>query len=75
VSYIGDTERRFNETGASVVHLRPGYFMQNLLQADLMRTKGIVTFPYAEDHDIPFISAVDIAAAHYLLDPSWARPT
>ena len=75
VSYIGDTERRFNETGASVVHLRPGYFMQNfLLQADLIRTQGIVTFPYAEDHDIPFVSAEDIAAAaaQYLLSTDWA---
>ena len=75
VSYVGDTERRFNDTGASVVHLRPGYFMQNfLLQADLIRTQGIVTFPYAADHDIPFVSATDIAAAaaRYLLSTEWA---
>lgn len=75
VSYIGDTERRFNETGASVVHLRPGYFMQNLLlQATLMVREGLVAYPYAEDHDIPWVSAVDIAAAagRYLLDPTWA---
>lgn len=75
VSYIGNTEQRFNETGASVVHLRPGYFMQNLLlQADLIRREGIVTFPYEEAHNIPFVSAADIAAAaaRYLLDSSWA---
>jgi uncharacterized protein YbjT (DUF2867 family) len=75
VSYIGDTERRFNETGASVVHLRPGYFMQNfLLQAERIRTEGVVSFPYADDHDIPFVSATDIAAvaARYLLRPDWA---
>lgn len=75
VSYIGDTERRFNKTGARVVHLRPGYFMQNfLLQAERIRTQGVVSFPYAEDHDIPFVSAADVAtaAAQYLLDPSWA---
>ena len=75
VSYVGDTERRFNETGASVVHLRPGYFMQNfLLQANAIRTQGVVSFPYAEDHDIPFVSAADIAAvaAQYLLSAEWA---
>jgi uncharacterized protein YbjT (DUF2867 family) len=75
VSYVGDTERRFNETGAHVVHLRPGYFMQNFLtQADAIREQGVVTYPYAEDHDIPFISTQDIAvaAAQYLLDATWA---
>lgn len=75
VSYVGDTERRFNETGAHVVHLRPGYFMQNFLtQADAIREQQVVTFPYAEDHDIPFISAQDIAAAaaQYLLSVDWA---
>ena len=75
VSYIGDTERRFNEAGASVLHLRPGYFMQNLLlQADLMHREGVIAFPFAEDHAIPWVSAADIAAAaaRYLLDPAWA---
>jgi uncharacterized protein YbjT (DUF2867 family) len=75
VSYVGDVERRFNEAGASVVHLRPGYFMQNfLMQADTIRTQGFVSFPYAEDHDIPFVSAADIAATatHYLLNQDWA---
>ena len=75
VSYLGDTERRFNEAGTNVVHLRPGYFMQNfLLQTERIRTQGLVAFPFAEDHDIPFVSAADIAAtaAHYLLDATWA---
>lgn len=75
VSYIGDAERRLNETAASVVHLRPGYFMQNfLLQAEAIRDRGIVLFPFAKDHDIPFVSATDIAAAaaQYLLSAEWA---
>lgn len=29
VSYVGDTERQLNDTGASVLALRPGYFMEN----------------------------------------------
>ena len=75
VSYIGETETVFNATGANVVHLRAGYFMENfLLQAQAIRTTGVVSFPFAEDHDLPFISVNDIgvAAAHYLLSAQWA---
>ncbi|MEJ7658544.1 MAG: hypothetical protein WKG07_02385 [Hymenobacter sp.] len=58
VSYVGDTERQFNDTGAHVVALRPGYFMENLLmQAEAIRTQGIIAYPYAEDHAIPWVSA------------------
>jgi uncharacterized protein YbjT (DUF2867 family) len=31
VSFSGDVESIFNQTGANVVHLRPGYFMENFL--------------------------------------------
>jgi uncharacterized protein YbjT (DUF2867 family) len=75
VSYAGELEQQLNATGANVVALRPGYFMENwLAQAATIRTQGVVHYPYAEDHDIPFISVVDIAlvAAHYLLHPQWA---
>ena len=75
VSYIGDTERQFNDTEANVVALRPGYFMENLLmQAEAIRAQGVIAYPYAEDHAIPWVSAADIAAAaaHYLLHPTWA---
>ncbi len=75
VSYIGDIERQLNDTGASVVALRPGYFMENLLmQAEAIRTHGVISYPYAEDHDIPWVNAGDIAAAaaQYLLHPTWA---
>lgn len=75
-SFIGELEQQLNATGANVVALRPGYFMENLLtQVPAIRTQGVVQYPYAEDHDIPFISVVDIAAvaAHYLLHPQWTR--
>ncbi|UOQ69499.1 NmrA family NAD(P)-binding protein [Hymenobacter volaticus] len=75
VSYAGDLEQQLNATGAHVVALRPGYFMENFLtQATRIRTQGVVAYPYAEDHDLPFISVVDIAAvaAHYLLHSQWA---
>ena len=75
VSYVGELEQQLNATGAHVVALRPGYFMENLLaQAPAIRTQGVVQYPYAEDHDMPFISVADIAvvAAHYLLHSQWA---
>ncbi|UOG77636.1 NAD(P)H-binding protein (plasmid) [Hymenobacter tibetensis] len=75
VSYVGELEQQLNATGAHVVALRPGYFMENFLaQAPAIRTQGVVQYPYAEDHDMPFISVADIAAvaAHYLLHPQWA---
>jgi len=75
ISYVGELEQQLNETGANVVALRPGYFIENFLtQATAIRTQGVVAYPYAENHDIPFISVADIAtmAAHYLLHPQWA---
>jgi len=75
ISYVGELEQQLNATGAHVVALRPGYFMENLLaQATTIRTQGVIQYPYAEDHDIPFISVADIAAvaAHCLLHPQWA---
>jgi uncharacterized protein YbjT (DUF2867 family) len=75
VSLVGDVEAIFNQTGANVVHLRPGYFMENFLtQVESIRQDNIVSFSYANDHDIPWISTDDIGdeAAKYLLDDRWA---
>ena len=75
ITYAGELERQLNATGANVVALRPGYFLENFLaQVPALRSQGTLTYPYAEDHDIPFVSVVDIAAvaADYLLHPQWA---
>jgi uncharacterized protein YbjT (DUF2867 family) len=75
VSLSGDVESIFNQTSANVLHLRPGYFMENFLdQIEAIKTDRAVRFPYASDHDIPWISTDDIgdAAAHYLLSEQWA---
>jgi uncharacterized protein YbjT (DUF2867 family) len=75
VSFTGDVEAIFNETGANILHLRPGYFMENfLIQVDSIRQDHTVSFPYPNDHDIPWISTDDIGdeAAKYLLDDRWA---
>jgi uncharacterized protein YbjT (DUF2867 family) len=75
VSFSGETEALFNQTAANVLHLRPGYFMENFLdQVEAIRTDRTIQFPYASDHDIPWISTDDIGdvSADYLLDEEWA---
>ena len=75
VSFTGDVEAIFDRTGANVVHLRPGYFMENFLtQVDAIGRDNNVSFPYSSDHDLPWISTDDIGdeAAKYLLDDRWA---
>jgi uncharacterized protein YbjT (DUF2867 family) len=75
VSFGGNVESIFNQTTANVLHLRPGYFMENFLdQVEFIRRDDTVYFPYASDHDIPWISTDDIGdeAAKYLLNDGWA---
>lgn len=75
VSFVGEVESIFNQTGGNILHLRPGYFMENFLsQVELIQQGHTVSFPYASDHDIPWISTDDIGdeAAKYLLDDGWA---
>lgn len=75
VSFVGEVESIFNQTGSNVLHLRPGYFMENFLtQIQFIQQDHSIYFPYASDHDIPWISTDDIGdeAANYLLDDRWA---
>jgi uncharacterized protein YbjT (DUF2867 family) len=57
VSLSGNVESIFNQTTANVVHLRPGYFMENFLaQIETIRSDHTVRFPYPSDHEpIPLI--------------------
>lgn len=75
VSYCGRMEAAFDELDAHVLALRPGYFMENFLQqAAEIENEGKFSFPFPDDHDIPWVSTDDIgdAAARYLLDETWA---
>lgn len=75
VTYVGNLEKAFKEVASNVVFLRPGYYMENfLLQKDDILKNGNFSFPYAADHDIPFVSTDDIGdvAAEYLMDEHWA---
>jgi uncharacterized protein YbjT (DUF2867 family) len=75
VSFCGDVEAILNQTGANVLHLRPGCFMENFLssQIEFIRRDRSVNFPWASDHDMPWISTDDIGdvAAKYLIDDGW----
>jgi uncharacterized protein YbjT (DUF2867 family) len=75
VTFVGTVESIFNQTLSNVLHLRPGYFMENFLgQVKFIEQDNAVYFPYASDHDIPWISTDDIGdeATKYLLDDRWA---
>ncbi|MGL5807032.1 MAG: NAD(P)H-binding protein [Xenococcaceae cyanobacterium] len=75
VTFVGTVESIFNQTFSNVLHLRPGYFMENFLeQVKFIEQDNAVYFPYARDHDLPWISTDDIGdeAAKYLLDDRWS---
>ncbi|EAU68720.1 NmrA family NAD(P)-binding protein [Stigmatella aurantiaca] len=73
IAFAAEMEERFNRAAPHVLHLRPGYFMENCLSQVESIRHGVLSFPYAEDHDMPWISTDDIGdvAAKYLLDGSW----
>ncbi|KAL1922227.1 uncharacterized protein VTP21DRAFT_9766 [Calcarisporiella thermophila] len=75
ITVLADVERVLDEVAPNVLHLRPGYFMENLLwQKDSLANEGVFRLPFQLDHDIPWISTDDIGveAAKYLLDRHWA---
>lgn len=57
-------EQRLNRiAGLNVLHLRPGYFMENLLpQTGVIKAYGIVSEPLRPDLKLPMIATRDIAA-------------
>jgi uncharacterized protein YbjT (DUF2867 family) len=71
---LHNLEQKLNQiSGANVLHLRPGYFMENTLpQAGAIRQMGNVVTPLRPDLELPLIATRDIgtAAADALLHPS-----
>jgi uncharacterized protein YbjT (DUF2867 family) len=59
---LHNMEQKLNRTpGVNVLHLRPGYFMENLLMtADPIRTMGIFPGAFTHDAPLPWIAAQDI---------------
>jgi len=60
--YLEETLNRF--PGLNVLHLRPGYFMENTLaQIGVIQTMGLTAGPVLPDLKLPMISTRDIGAA------------
>ncbi len=75
VSGLHRVEAALDATAAAVVHLRPGFFMENFLaQADAIRNAGAVFFPAPPTTTTAMIATADIAdaAAGLLRDRSWS---
>jgi uncharacterized protein YbjT (DUF2867 family) len=71
---LARTEERLDATGASVVHLRCGYFFSNLLlQIDAVRA-GVVPIVLSVDQPMPWVAPRDIAevAVSRLLSDGWS---
>jgi uncharacterized protein YbjT (DUF2867 family) len=71
---LARTEELLDDTGATVLHLRCGYFFTNLLgQVDSMRA-GVLQAPMALDYAQPWVDPRDIGeiAAARLLSAGWS---
>jgi len=62
---LHNLEQKLNKiTGLNVLHLRPGYFMENTFsQIDIIQAMGITAGPLRPDLKLPMIAARDIGAA------------
>jgi uncharacterized protein YbjT (DUF2867 family) len=71
VAGLHHLEQRLNRiTGLNVLHLRPGYFMENTLaQIGIIKAMGVAAGPVRPDLNLPMIATRDIglAAAEALL--------
>lgn len=75
VSGLGIVERRLNEVAENVVHLRPGFFMENyLLELESIKRDGAVYSLIPGDMPYPMIATQDIGdvAAELLLKTGWS---
>ena len=75
VSGLGIVERRLNEVAENVIHLRPGFFMENyLLELEAIKKDGAVYSLIPADIPYPIIATQDIGdvAAELLLETKWS---
>lgn len=74
ISGLGLIERRLNEVAENIVHLRPGFFMENFLQQlDAMKRDGACYDLIPSDTSFPIIATRDIGdvAAALLSETDW----
>src|SRR5262249_42242962 len=78
ISGLGTIERRLNEVAENVIHLRPGFFMENFLQQlESMKRDGASYDLIPGDIPYPFIATQDISdvAAALLLETKTHVPS
>lgn len=73
VDGLGQTEELLDATGASILHLRPGFFFTNFFQQVDGLKQGVYAAPAPADTAMPYVDPRDIGdiAAARLLDPNW----
>lgn len=74
ISGLHAVEQTLNATATNVVHLRPGFFMENyLMQLDAIHTAHQVFMPLPGDRRLAMIATQDIAdvATKLLRDRAW----
>jgi uncharacterized protein YbjT (DUF2867 family) len=75
ISGLRDIELRLNEAAENVVHLRPGFFMENFLQQiETIKNDGAIYQPLPGDMPYPIISTQDIGdvAAQLSIERNWS---
>ncbi len=71
---LHDVEGLLNDAAVNIVHLRPGFFFENLLwQVDSIRKWGTISLPLSGSQRYPMIGARDIGhvAAELLASGDW----
>jgi uncharacterized protein YbjT (DUF2867 family) len=75
ISGLGLVERRLNEVAENIVHLRPGFFMENFLQQfEAIKRDGAIYELIPGDIAYPIIATQDVGdvAAELLLETKWS---
>ncbi len=75
VSGLGIVERLLDEVAENIVHLRPGFFMENFLsELESIKRDGAVYSLIPGEIPYPMIATQDIGdvAAEYLLETGWS---
>lgn len=75
ISGLYEVEQRLNAVTQNIIHLRPGFFMENyLMQLEPIRTANSVFLPAVGDRRLAMIATQDIAAVatELLLQRNWS---
>jgi uncharacterized protein YbjT (DUF2867 family) len=75
ISGLAAVERQMSAVTENIVHLRPGFFMENFLQQiEPVKNDGVIYEPLPGDLSYPLVATQDIGAvaARLLLETNWS---